>query len=200
MRKQLCLCTVIALLLCTLSACSTAPASQTPHQAKPDYTHISPAHLSAAKAFLNNIGAGHMAMLGYQAGLQEMAQEQPGMAELVARVLSDVTPDDFLYMAATAYAHYLSEQQLNELARLSEDPAIAELFQTVAQHEVQGKQLDSDEMAKHLNADQLTAILRFGQSDSARAMKQALPDINRDMEAQVKAFAEDKMIRYLKVL
>lgn len=211
MQKQLYRFVVLTLLLSAVSACSTAPGTQPPSPGTvaqfpspapslaPNVDNPSPAHLNAAKAFLSNIGAGEMIMLGYQIGLEQLAEEQPGLAELTERALSDVTPQDFLNVAAPAYSRYLSEEQLKELTRLSDNPSISELFSAVALEELHGREFSAEELTKDLSADQLTEILRFSVSDSALAMKEVLPQINRDLEMQVEAFVEGKLTRYIKV-
>ncbi|MEH6367795.1 MAG: hypothetical protein V7764_16135 [Pseudomonas marincola] len=196
MQRRLSLCLILTLLISAMSACSTAPVSQRTTATWPTYA-TSPAHLSAAKAFLINIEAVEMFMIGYKVGLNEIAREQPGMAELMDRALGDVTADDFLNMTAEVYAHYLTQAQLTELAELSDNSSVKSMFRTIRWNATQNKPIDEDEFTKKLDADQLEDLLKFSQSESVFAMQLMLPEINRELAENARLYGEAKLVSYL---
>ena len=180
---------VLASLLFTfiLAACASTPASKAPEQD----------NLAVAKRFLHSWGAGEAGMAAFQKNLEQTYQEQPGLAELMQRAFADVTEQDFEDLAARVYVRHLNQEQLTELAQFTESPTGNRFFRMAVAGAMEGKPLTGDDMARQFNADELTEIVRFSQSDGFVALKQKMPTINRELGEEGRQMGETKMREYL---
>lgn len=176
---------VLIALSLAVSACVTAPA-------KPD-----PSHLAVAKRFLHSIGAGELAMTSFRRTVEQEAIDQPGMAELTRRIFADITAEDFEAIATDVYARHLSREHLVELAQFAESQAGQRFFKLSFDSVLSGIPLDTKEAMRQFDANELTEIIRFGQSDAAVELKKQLPAINQEMAEAGKQLGRAKMTEYL---
>lgn len=168
-------------------ACASTPVPQGPDQQ----------HLAAAKRFLHSWDAGELGMRAFQQNLEQTYQEQPGLAELVQRAFADVTEDDFEDLAARVYMRHLNQEELEELAQFTESPTGNRFFRLSIAGAMEGKRVNRDDITRQFNADELTEIVRFSQSDGFAALKQAMPAINRELGEEGRQLGETKMREYL---
>ena len=170
-----------------IAACTSTPVSQGPD----------PEHLAVAKRFLHSWDAGEISMAAFQQSLQQTYKDQPGVAELVQRAFADVTEEDFEDLAARVYVRHLNQEQLEELAQFTESPTGNRFFRMSVASSISGKAVNRDDITRQFNADELTEIVRFSQSDGFAAMKKALPTINRELGEEGQQLGETRMREYL---
>lgn len=179
---------ILALLSFVIVACATTPAAWAP----------APEHLAIAKRFLRSFGAGEIAMAGFQRKLEEETRNQPGMAELSRRAFGDIKAEDFEDLAARVYARHLTQQHLAELANFTEGRTGNRFFRVAIASELGDKPSKVEDMMRQFNADELTEIMKFVQSDSFAALQQALPTINRELGEEGRRLGEAAMREYIK--
>lgn len=135
-------------------------------------------------------------MNGLQRMLAEDAKKQPGTAELTRRALANFKKDDAENLIAKVYARHLSQAHLAELAKFSESRAGNRLFKIAFANVLEGKK-DQD-MAQLFNADELTEIVKFSQTEAFSAATKALPVINRELAEEGRKLGEAAMREYIK--
>ncbi len=155
-----------------------------------------PIRLADAKRFLHSWGAGELAMAGFNRALDG---KPAGYVELAHRAFADVTPADFEDIAAKVYARHLSQKSLAGLANFAESPTGNHFFKVTIANAVKGKakKRSNREILKQFNADELTKIMKFVQSDAYAEMKTELPTINRELGKAGKKLGETKMREYI---
>ncbi len=176
---------ILLLLLFIISACATKQPS------------LDSEHVSTAKRFLHNINAGEMGLAGLQKGINKNAAEQPGMAELAQRATANITVEDFEELAAKVYSQNLSHEHLSELANFSEMPSISKFFRLIFADIKSDTVPDQQAIMRQFNADELTDIFKFTQSDGYKTLNQSLPKINRELAEAGKKMGEVAMREYL---
>jgi hypothetical protein len=151
---------------------------------------------AAAKRFLTSWGAGDIMRIAFERALNQARNEQPGMAELAQRVFADFKIEEFEDIAAGVYAKNLSEDRLNALARFSETKPGRHFFTAMTTAAVEGKSIDQTLM-REFNADELTAILKFGESPEFHELQAKLPVINKELSEEGRRVGQKKMREYL---
>ncbi len=170
-----------------IAACASSPVSQGP----------APQHLAAAKRFLHSWDAGDIAMKVFQRELEQAYMDQPGLAELMQRAFADATPEDFENLAARVYVRHLNQNELAELAQFTESPTGNRFFRMSVGAAIEGKPLKSEDAMRQFNADELMEIAKFSQSNAFLALREALPNINRELGEEGRKFGETRMREYL---
>lgn len=190
---------ICAFALLFVSACSTpAPVRlQVDNPIRVDGEVQSPNHINAAKGFLHNIGAGDLALIGLAEDLATRAKEEPGMVELAQRAFAGVNEEYFEQVFAEVYARHLSYSQLVELKKLSANDGVQRFFQALLQAELAGEPFDDEALMRQMNADEITEILVFAESDGGRALIQVQPEINRELLEVSGALGEALIRQYI---
>ncbi|MES9992194.1 MAG: hypothetical protein ABW098_09585 [Candidatus Thiodiazotropha sp.] len=153
--------------------------------------------MATAKRFLHNVGAGELAMVGFQSEFEKLSNKQPGMSELVRRAFADFKAEDFEDLAAQIYARHLSHAHLLEIAQFSEKPAIDRFFEVIFSNMQSKTPLSKDQIIRQFNADELSEIVKFSQSESFIAMNKSLPKINRELSEAARKLGETKIREYI---
>lgn len=179
---------ILVLLSFVIVACATTPAARGP----------APEHLATAQRFLRSFGAGEIAMAGLQRKLEEDTKDQPGLAELGRRALADIKAEDFENIAAQVYARHLTQQHLADLTRFTESRTGNRFFRGAVGDALEGKSSKVEDMMRQFNADELTEILKFVQSEAFVALQQELPTINRELAEEGQKLGEATMREYIK--
>lgn len=179
---------ILVLLSFVIVACATTPAARAP----------APEHLATAKRFLRSFDAGEIAMAGLQRQLEKDTKDQPGLAELSRRALADITAEDFENLAAQVYARHLTQQHLADLAQFTESRTGNRFFRGAIGDALEGKSNGVEDMMRQFNADELTEIIKFVQSEAFVALQQALPAINRELAEEGHKLGESAMQEYIK--
>jgi hypothetical protein len=178
-----------------------APVVQTKPKAgpatKPSAAEPSAEHLAVARRFLHGFGAGAIAMKGLRTELEKQAKDQPGVAELVRRAFVDVDEQDFEILAARVYARHMNQQHLTDLAGFIESKTGSRFFNMAIEGAMSGKPQDSAAAIRQFNADELTEIMKFLQSDSFIALQKVLPTINAEMKQEGEKLGEALLLEYL---
>ena len=154
-------------------------------------------HFAVAKRFLHSWGAGEIGMAAFQQNLEQASREQPGLAELMQQAFADITEQDFENLAARVYVRHLSQEELEELAQFTESPTGNRFFRMSVAGAMTGKAVSREEITRQFNADELTEIVQFSQSDGFLALKQAMPTINRELGEEGRQLGETTMREYL---
>lgn len=170
-----------------LSGCSITPV----------VTKEDTARTATAKRFLHNVGAGELAMTAFVKELENQANEQPGMTELIKRAFTNINQEDFENLAAEVYSRHLTHEDLMEIATFSEKPAIQRLFKVIFGGISSGKQLDNQELLRQFSADELTEIMKMSLSDSLVRMKEVLPEINKELVQASNSLRQEILRDYL---
>lgn len=178
-------------LLTFLTACSTT--STTPVDNTPD-----PLTLKVATSFLNNIEAGKLALLGFNQSIVEQAKSNPGLAEVMSRVFSDIDDNFFVGIAAPIYAKHLPYETLEKIDKHSERESIQRFFKIIFEKIGSGEKIDNKALASQFNADELIEIIKLGSSDAFNEMKTKLPTINNEIAVQSKLVGEKMMLDFIK--
>lgn len=177
---------LMSILFCFMAtACATAPATNAPPSV----------HVVTAKRFVHSWGASDIAMAAFQHSLDNEAKSQPGMAELSRRVFANIKAEDFENIIARVYARHLTQDNLAKLTQFTESRTGNRFFRAAIAADKQGNKTD---IMSQFNADELTEIMKFSQSDAFAAMKQALPTINRELADEGRHMAETAMRDYIK--
>jgi hypothetical protein len=153
---------------------------------------------AAAKRFIQNVGAGEMVMIGLKRAIESKPHDQPGMAELMRRVIADVDKEVIINMIAGVYSRHLTNEDLLVLADFSDKPAIQHFFKTIFAAVLSGEQLNKKELMGQFTADELTEIMKLSLNDSFIRMSEALPAINKEMAQAGHNFGENMLRDYLK--
>jgi len=132
--------------------------------------------------------------------LQQESKNQPGMAEVMRRALGDFKAEEFEDLAAKVYARHLTQDHLAELAQFAESRTGQRFFQTAIAGAMKGleEKAAAAEFMRQFNADEITDIMKFGQSKVFAALQLALPTINREMGEEGRRLGETKLREYLK--
>jgi hypothetical protein len=158
-------------------------------------------HLAVARRFLHGFGAGEIAMKGLRTELEKQAKDQPGVAELVRRAFVDVDEEDFEILAAKVYARHMNQQHLSDLAGFIETKTGSRFFKVAIDGAMEGvlsgKPQDGAAAIREFNADELTEIMKFLQSDSFMALQKKLPTINQEMAQEGEKLGEALLMEYL---
>jgi len=180
---------LLSLLLSFLVAgCATTPEAKGPDAG----------HQAAAKRFLHSWGAGELTYEAFQRIHVERVKEQPpAMAEVVQRIFADITPEVFEDLAAEVYARHLGRTHLTDLAQFTESPTGNRFFRRVVGSVMSGKTVNGSTLMQEFDADELTEIMKFAQSEAFLALRQALPTINRELAEAGRRFGEERLREYL---
>ncbi len=179
---------ILAVLSFAVTACVTAPG-------KPDA-----GHLAVAKRFLHNIDAGEWALLSIRLKIDEDSKNQPGMAELTRRAFADLTPGEIEDMISEIYARHVTREHLLELAQFAETKTGKRFFRIGFISVLNNTHQNTEEVMRQFNADELSEILRFSQSEAALALTRQLPTINEEVSEAARKMGEDRMREYIKKL
>lgn len=179
---------ILVLLSFLMAACATAPGNQNPESEK----------IATAKRFLHSWDAGGIAMAAFRQKLESESMGQPGMGELMRRVFADFKGEEFEDLAAPIYAHHLTQAHLTELARFTDSKTGNRFFRLIIKSAAEGKPNTQNDVMRQFNADELTEIVKFAQSDAFVALTRELPAINRELGEAGRQFGEAKMREYLK--
>ncbi|MCB1616225.1 MAG: hypothetical protein KDI30_09450 [Pseudomonadales bacterium] len=139
-----------------------------------------------------------MALISMQMEIERIADDQPGLAELMHRAYANIKEEDFEAVAATIYARNLSYEDLKELAYYAEKPAVNRWFRVIFSELVKGAALNERDIIRQFDADEIVDIMRFSQSESFARMTKALPKINRELSLAGKELGESVMKDYIK--
>ncbi len=153
--------------------------------------------MATAKRFLHNVGMGEIAMRGVFRSFEQMREKQPGMTDLMSRAFADLKGEDFEVLAAEVYAQHLSYDHIRELEQFSENSAIKRFFSIIFSVVESGQPLNNDELMSRFNADELTQILKFAQSDSFIELRKSLPEINDDLGEAGRRLGEKILREYI---
>ena len=119
------------------------------------------------------------------------------MAELIRRALGDLNAEDFENIATDVYARHMSQEHLTVLAQFAEGQTGKRFFTMQFAGVLDGTPLSAKDIARQFNADEITEIIKFGQSEAAAELKRQLPAINQDMAAAGQALGKAKMEEYI---
>lgn len=168
-------------------ACASVPASQNRTSEKTE----------AARQFLRSWDAGHVSYVAFKQSIEEDSEGQPGMVELTQRAFADVTAKDFEILLARVYARHLSLEHLNAVAQFTNKPTGNRFFREVMELTLAGQPVSGERLMRDFNADELTEILKFSQSEAFLAYQAALPQINRDLFEEGRQFGEERIHEYI---
>lgn len=156
-------------------------------------------HVDTAKRFLSSWGAADLAMKAFKRKMDSQNVDQPAsVAELNRRVFATIKAEDFVDIASRIYARHLSLEHLTDLTRFTESPTGNKFFRIAVGRAMEGESSKiKEDMQRQFNADELTEIMKFAMSEEFSAMKQAIPDINREMAEAGREFGQKKMREYL---
>jgi len=189
------------LLLCLIAGCSgtpVAPKSSQANTAAPKAPIPKTGAFMAAQRFMNSWGAGEMIQSMMQREIEKRAAEQPGMSELMKRVLADSSADEFADLAAGVYARHIDQADLEVLATFTETPAGNRFFKTIVGAVLAGEELDQNAIMRQFNADEITELMKFFQNPAFATMQAKLPTINKEMSEEGRKYGERKLKEYLK--
>lgn len=178
---------VLFLFTWVITACATASKLSSP----------SPEHTEAAKQFLHNLGLGEHALATLRQTIGDTAKKQPGLAEVMRRAFEELGSDDFEDLGAQVYARHLRHEHLTELVRFSESSTGIRFFKTVIASVLGGERATKEDLMRQFNADELTEIMRFAQSDASAALNRQLPSINQELAVESRRLGEAKIREYL---
>jgi hypothetical protein len=156
------------------------------------------ASVAAARRFLTSWGAGELIQIGFERAMEEQRNNQPGMAELAGRVFRELKTPELEDIAARVYARHMSLEQLTELAKFTETPLGERFFRVATAAALDSKNSDHPAIMRKFNADELTLILKFSQSDVFRALQAQLPAINSELKEEGSKFGAEKLREYLR--
>jgi len=179
---------IFLLVLFVASGCATAPTVQV----------LDPTHVATAKRFLQNIGAGELAMTSFKRELEKKSEEQPGMTGLLQRAFVDIDKNYFEDLIAETYSRHVTHKDLIEIAQFSESPTIKRFFNVVFEGVLSGEPVSGENIMSQFNADELTEIMKLSMSESFIRMKESLPEINREMSQLSRKLGGDIVREYIK--
>ncbi len=198
---------VIVLMALLMSACAsneTAPITE--QSAKPSVTTQAnttnmaeplPHSVLAAKRFMSNAGAGNLAMFALQKEMNKLSVEQPGLAELTRRAFADVKQEDLDLFLAKIYARHMSFEDLNKLAESSEKDSIKRFFHYIFDSLKQEQKFSKADFTKQFNADELTEIIKFSQTDSFRTFTEVSSQIKEEIRTSSYALGQKLLQDYI---
>jgi hypothetical protein len=181
----------VALLFCLpffFLACASTPAPEQEHYA-------------VAMRFIRSLGVGDFAMLSMQNELKNQAQYGPGMKELMEKLFSSISKQDFEELAGRVYMQHLSQDELTELLKFSESPTGSRFFKAIFNERLEnGSKADNQSLMSRFKADELAQIMKFALSDSFLAMKRELPQINKELAESGRELGRQRFKAYLEQL
>ena len=193
---------------CLLTNCATAPeANKRPSTpvsktvpAVTEYPrYIAPGQIDPnAKRFLKSIKTGEFIYNGFTKEMKKIAANNPSLTEVVNRAFANITSDDFENIAAKVYTRHLSKPTLEELMNFTEGPVGGRFFRSIFTYIAESKPIDNDAVMRQFNADELTTLLKFTQSNAFVEMQSKLPTINKEMSEEGQRFSEAVIKFYVK--
>ncbi|HIL22315.1 MAG TPA: hypothetical protein EYG20_03470 [Alcanivorax sp.] len=188
MRFFMCVASSLFLAAVFLAGCSVTPPSQEAENQG----------FVVAERFLDNIGAGEMAMAGFKAAQRASVSDNPAMNEVMEEALVNVKEEDFVKLAADVYSKHLDERDLEVLAGFSEKPAIQKYFGAVFGRIKEGRPMSNDILNGFSKAE-IEEVMAFTVSDSWVEMVRALPAINAELAIEGERYGREAMKGYLKL-
>jgi len=147
---------------------------------------------------MQNINAGGLMSTVFNREIEKETAKNPGVGEVMRRAFNNIQIDDFENLGAKVYTRHMSKPALEEMKKFTEGPVGGRFFRSVFAYIAESKPIDTTEVMRQFNADELTALLKFTQSDAFLEMQKKLPIINKDMEVEGEKLGEKVVKAYLK--
>ena len=198
------------LIVCLVSACATtstggkSAANNKSEALTPDAKYIAEItrapdseNVVLAKRFLHSFKAGEIVLWAMKNEMDKQGESQPGLTEVVRRAFDSVDADDFENLCARVYVRHLSRDELFVMANFAESNTGTRFFNQVLGQTLQGKQINSTEVMKEFNADELLEIMKFSTSKEFSSAQLKLAAVNSELGIEGRKFGEAVVREYV---